>query len=134
MKKYALIVLALVLAGCNGAGLTGSTSAVVGEKLVSIGKTLVAIECSPALPVAGQVVTNALRIVAPTTQAADTVSAILAVNSALTAQLCPLATTIVADVGQLPAGKASLTVSATEGMKTGSAQGVSAKIPVIKNY
>ena len=121
MKKTSLIValiavLAVSVAGCTLSGIDASVrkyAPIVGKDLVLIGDIIVQAECSPGLAPASGAVANVLNIVAPNSPAATKVEKVLATNTAVTGQLCPLVASIKTTVGAVPAGAPSQTIPAT---------------------
>lgn len=136
MKKLVrLLPLILALAGCATDPTTGKPSAsrsldaisaaltkanadvahyapIVGKDLLLVGNILVQAECSPAMGLASQATSNVLKITAPNSASATKVESILATNTQVAQQLCPLVSAIEASVGQVPAGAPSQTVPA----------------------
>lgn len=118
MKRVLAVVLCFSLAGCSGfnAWLTNFDNKVdqyapiIGKDLIMVANILVQVECSPALPAAGQVASNVLNVVAPNTKAATQVANVLQINSQVAAQLCPFVTAIRAQVGAVPQGVPSQVV------------------------
>jgi hypothetical protein len=119
MRKVFTVLLCMSLGGCASfdAWLTNFNNQVnqyapiIGKDLIMVANILVQAECSPALPVAGQVASNVLNIVAPNSKAATQVASALQVNSQIAAQLCPFVTAIKAQVGVVPQGTPSQVVT-----------------------
>jgi hypothetical protein len=120
---------------------------VVGSDLVLVGNILVSLECSPATPVIGTVATNILTIIAATSGAADAVAVVLATNTAVAAQLCPLVSAIKASVGSVPTGNPTQVIPAVISTKLAAARKQlraaeygetvvisNGKLPIIKTY
>ncbi|MDB5596303.1 MAG: hypothetical protein JWM36_3264 [Hyphomicrobiales bacterium] len=106
-KFFALGLVALSLVGCASldAQITKFNTAVnkyapiIGRDILMIGNIIVTAECSPAVVPATAQAISILNIVAPTSNAAQTVTAILQTNADVTQRICPLVASIKATVG-----------------------------------
>lgn len=123
MKRIAAILLSLLLVSCTGAqfqsGLTKTNTwfntygPIIGKDLIMVENILVQAECSPALGSVNQTTTNVLKIVAPNSSSAQTVSNVLQTNYAVAQQLCPLISSIKTSVGTVPNGTPSQVIPAS---------------------
>jgi hypothetical protein len=108
MRSLLIVCLAAFsLAGCAtvDAQLTKFNTAVnkyapiIGRDILMVGNIIVQAECSPAIVPATAQAISILNIVAPSSNAAQTVTAILQTNADVTQRICPLVVSIKATVG-----------------------------------
>lgn len=108
VKALACIgALALTLAGCASFqrslvrldNFTNKYGPIIGRDILMIGGIIVKAECSPVVVPATAQAISILNIVAPSSNAAQTVTAILQTNSEITQRICPLVASIRATVG-----------------------------------
>jgi type IV pilus biogenesis protein CpaD/CtpE len=83
----------------------------VGKNLLRVGDILVTASCSPLVGTVGDQIHKVLHIVAPNSNAADTVQAFFVTNAAVSAELCPLVTAVKATVGSVPTGTPTQTIA-----------------------